>query len=55
MTETDINCDLIDQEQHLADVVMNGTSDVPTNHNWGWLEFQETYYIKHVEQLLIVD
>ena len=47
MPEIDINCDLVDQEQHLADTVIKSTTNVDTNHNNSQLEFLEVYYIKN--------
>ena len=42
----DDNCNVVDQNQHLADAVVNNVAIVDTNHNWSQLEFLEAYYIK---------
>ena len=46
MPEIDDNCNVVDQNQHLADAVMSNVAIVDTNHNWSQLEFLEAYYIK---------
>ena len=46
MPEIDDNCNVVDQNQHLDDAVMNNVTTVDTNHNWSQLEFLEAYYIK---------
>ena len=46
MPEIDDNCNVVDQNQHLADAVMNNVTTVDINHNWSQLEFLEAYYIK---------
>ena len=46
MPEIDDNCSVVDQNQHLADAVMNNVTIVDTNRIWSQLEFLEAYYIK---------
>ena len=46
MPEIDDNCNVVDQNQHLADAVMNNVTIADTNHNWSQLEFLEAYYVK---------
>ena len=46
MHKIDLNCELVDQEQHLAGVVMNNTIIVDTNHKLDQLELLKAYYIR---------
>ena len=39
MPEIGDNCNVVDQNQHLVDAVMNNVTIVDTNHNWSQLEF----------------
>ena len=41
MSEININCDLVDQEQHMTNAVMNKTIIFDTNHIWSQLDFLE--------------
>ena len=54
MPEIDDNCNVVDQNQHLADAVMNNVMIVDTNHNWSQLEFLEAYYIKACDSAINV-
>ena len=52
MREINVNCDLVDQEQHLSVVVLNNAIIIDTNHIWSQLKFLDAYYLKTSEQTI---
>ena len=54
MPEIDDNCNVGNQNEHLADAAMNNVTIVDTNHNWSQLEFLEADYIRTREPAINV-